>query len=89
APAAPAAPAAETPPADRPQSPLRLVPDPEPERVVPLRPEEDGDDREPGSEPDPPLVAEQAPMDGERAVAVLTATLDDLGAAHRRPFSHG
>jgi hypothetical protein len=27
-------------------------------------------------------------VDGDHAVAVLTGALDDLGAAHRRPFSH-
>ncbi|WP_354699286.1 hypothetical protein [Paraconexibacter sp. AEG42_29] len=89
---------AETPPADPP--PLRVVPDPEPEpQVIPIKPATPG----PEPDPDPPLVAEAAPgavavpevaptpvrvVDGERAVEVLTAALDDLGAAHRRPFSH-
>ena len=34
-------------------------------------------------EPDP----EPAPLDVERAEAILTGVLDDLGAAHHRPFS--
>jgi hypothetical protein len=89
---------------------LRLVPDPEPGRVVPLRDPDPDPDAEPAHEddPEPPLVAgapgaphaeataaEDAAeattvptLDGEQAVAILTATLDDLGAAHRRPFTH-
>lgn len=78
-------------PAD-PPPPLRIVPDPEPDRVVPLRRPEPEEDDEPYVDPDPPLVA-SAPaakvLDGEQAVALLTGVLDDLGAAHRRPFSHG
>jgi hypothetical protein len=41
-------------------------------------------------EPDPPAEPEQDEVpriDGERATAVLTSVLDDLGAAHHRPFS--
>lgn len=91
----------ETPPAE--PSPLRVdpepEPEPEPEAVVPTKPVVPV--REP--EPEPPLLADREPaavtvpevaptavivLDGERAVEVLTAALDDLGAAHRRPFSH-
>jgi hypothetical protein len=36
--------------------------------------------------PEPEPAAEPA-IDGERATAVLTSVLDDLGAAHHRPFS--
>lgn len=48
---------------------------------------------QPQGDPDPPLVAgapaaAAAPvLDAGQALAVLTAALDDLGAAHRRPFS--
>jgi hypothetical protein len=111
-----AEPAAESPPAD--PSPLRVVPDPEPEPAAPPRPAELPDREAPPEEdPNPPLVATAPPveeppvgeveatpepvepvaatpspepvvaLDGEQAVAVLTAALDDLGAAHRRPFS--
>jgi hypothetical protein len=43
-------------------------------------------------EPEPePLAAEPepqpAPLDAERAEAILTGVLDDLGSAHHRPFS--
>ena len=34
-------------------------------------------------EPDP----QPAPLDAERAEAILTGVLDDLGSAHHRPFS--
>jgi len=30
-----------------------------------------------------------APLDAERTLAVLHGVLDDLGAAHHRPFSRG
>jgi hypothetical protein len=50
------------------------------------------------AEPEPDPVAEResepvAPaaesLDGERAQAILTGVLDDLGSAHHRPFSRG
>jgi hypothetical protein len=54
---------------------------------------------EPGTEPEPPAapepVAEPEPtatpdgFDEDRVVAILTGVLDDLGAAHHRPFSRG
>ena len=58
-------------------------------------------DREPEPEvaalevaaPDPPPPpaepAAEAPLDDARAVGILTGVLDDLGAAHHRPFSRG
>lgn len=73
-------PIAETPtepePAPTP-APLRAVPD--------LAPDE-GEQPDPEPEPDgpAPLVAV---LDADQALAVLTSALDDLGAAHRRPFS--
>jgi hypothetical protein len=75
----------ESAPTPPPPRPLRAVPDLEPESEPEIQP-----DLAPGTdEPDdlPPLVA-RAPLDAERAVAVLTGALDDLGAAHRRPFSN-
>ena len=48
------------------------------------------------AEPEPVAVAEPEPvapvaesLDGERAQAILTGVLDDLGSAHHRPFSRG
>jgi hypothetical protein len=49
-------------------------PDPEPEPLVAAEPE---------AEPEPG----PAPLDAERAEAILTGVLDDLGSAHHRPFS--
>ena len=44
----------------------------------------EADDAQPQEDPEP----DPAPLiDGERATAVLTSVLDDLGAAHHRPFS--
>lgn len=43
---------------------------------------------EPDPQPEPQPDPEPIPsIDGERATAVLTSVLDDLGAAHHRPFS--
>ena len=52
--------------------PVAVEPDPEPVAVEPE-----------------PLAAEPqpAPLDAERAEAILTGVLDDLGSAHHRPFS--
>jgi hypothetical protein len=63
----------EEPPAPEPP-PLQPVPDPEPEPDEPL----------PAAEATP-----EAQLDDDRAVAVLTEVLDNLGAAHHRPFSRG
>jgi hypothetical protein len=48
----------------------------------------------PAPDPVPPTPAPQPPpppqikaLDTERTVAILTDVLDDLGAAHHRPFS--
>jgi hypothetical protein len=40
----------------------------------------------PAPDPVPPQIRAPA-IDGERTVAILTEVLDDLGAAHHRPFS--
>jgi hypothetical protein len=65
--------------------PLAVEPEPEPVTVEP----------EPIVEPEPvptepePVEAEPQParLDAERAEAILTGVLDDLGSAHHRPFS--
>ena len=58
------------------------APEPEPEPVaVEPEPEPEPVAVEPDPEPQP------APLDVERAEAILTGVLDDLGAAHHRPFS--
>jgi hypothetical protein len=48
-------------------------PEPEPEPVA--------------AEPEPEAEPQPAPLDAERAEAILTGVLDDLGSAHHRPFS--
>jgi hypothetical protein len=70
---APEPPPVEEPPAPEPP-PLQPVPEPEPP---------------PPAEPDHPLPAASSELDDNRAVAVLTEVLDNLGAAHHRPFSRG
>jgi hypothetical protein len=85
---------AEVPPPEPPpgEEPVR-EPDPEPAPVEeppapeppPLQPVPDPEPpREP--EPEDPLPAAQE-LDDDRAVAVLTEVLDNLGSAHHRPFS--
>jgi hypothetical protein len=83
---------AEAPPVEEPvEEPVR-EPEPEPVPVEeppapPLQPVPD-----PEPDPDEPLPAAEegvAPLDDDRTVAVLTEVLDNLGAAHHRPFSRG
>jgi hypothetical protein len=58
--------------------PVAVEPEPEPEPLAP----------EPEAEAEPVAVEpEPAPLDAERAEAILTGVLDDLGSAHHRPFS--
>jgi hypothetical protein len=76
-PVEPPAPIEEPEPIEAPPAPPPLiapVPDPEPEPA-------------PEPEHDEPLPA--ARLDDDRAVAVLTEVLDNLGSAHHRPFSRG
>jgi hypothetical protein len=73
-------PCAEVAPLPQPEPP---PPAPEPEPDVEPKPDivtEPDVEPEPGVEPEPSV-------DGDRALAILTAVLDDLGAAHHRPFS--
>jgi hypothetical protein len=88
-------PRAEVPPPEDPvEEPVR-EPEPEPPPVEeppapeppPLQPVPDPS---PPAEPEPedPLPAAQE-LDDDRAVAVLTEVLDNLGSAHHRPFSRG
>lgn len=61
-----------------------IVPEPHESHGLPEpAPSEDGD----GSAPEAPVAPE--PADSERVESVLAAVLDDLGAAHHRPFSRG
>jgi hypothetical protein len=56
----------------------------EPEAVAePVAREPEAVATEPEVEPEP----QPAPLDAERAEAILTGVLDDLGSAHHRPFS--
>jgi hypothetical protein len=55
----------------------------------PVEPEPVAVEPEPvAAEPEPAAPADD-PLDGERAQAILTGVLDDLGSAHHRPFSRG
>ena len=75
--------------------PVAVEPEPEPLAAEP-GPETEPVAVEPDPDPEPePLAAEPeaepepgpAPLDAERAEAILTGVLDDLGSAHHRPFS--
>ena len=76
--------------------PVAVEPEPEPLAPEP-EPEAEAVAAEPDPDPEPePLVAAEpeaepepgpAPLDAERAEAILTGVLDDLGSAHHRPFS--
>jgi hypothetical protein len=73
--------------------PIAAEPGPEPLAAEPEA-EEEPVAVEPGPGPEPePLAAEpepkpgRSPLDAERAEAILTGVLDDLGSAHHRPFS--
>jgi hypothetical protein len=58
--------------------PVAAAPEPEPEPIAEA------------TEPEPePVAAARHPLDGDRAQAILTGVLDDLGSAHHRPFSRG
>jgi hypothetical protein len=66
-------------------------PEPEPEPIeepppAPLQPVPDPEPPEAPTPDDPPPAAQ---IDDDRAVAVLTEVLDNLGSAHHRPFSRG
>jgi hypothetical protein len=73
--------------------PVAAEPEPvavaEPEPVAVAEPEPVAvAEPEPVGEPKPVAPVAQA-LDGERAQAILTGVLDDLGSAHHRPFSRG
>jgi hypothetical protein len=75
-------PEAEPEPVAAEPEPVAVEPEPEPEPVaVAPEPEPDSVEPEPEREPHP------AVLDVERAEAILTGVLDDLGSAHHRPFS--
>jgi hypothetical protein len=71
-----------SPPTPRPD-PTPPVPGPEP--TPPPSPTPPIDPPPPVPEPVPQIRATE--LDGDRTVAILTEVLDDLGAAHHRPFS--
>ncbi|CAN5582241.1 hypothetical protein BH20ACT17_BH20ACT17_10450 [soil metagenome] len=85
-----------TPPAPTPDpSPPTPAPDPTPPGPdPPPSPPPAPDPMPPGPGPDPvPPPSIEMPaalaLDPDRTVAILTEVLDDLGAAHHRPFSRG
>jgi hypothetical protein len=85
-PAEPPPPDTEPPPVEEPAPeppPVEEPPAPEPPPLQPVPDPEPPD----APEPDGPLPA--AELDDDRAVAVLTEVLDNLGSAHHRPFSRG
>jgi hypothetical protein len=82
--------------------PAAVTPEPDPEPAAVTQPPEPEPDPEPTAVTPPPPEPEPAPpatatfpnradasdrLDDERATAILTAVLDDLGSAHHRPFS--
>jgi hypothetical protein len=72
--------------------PVAVEPEPvEPEPVEPepvaVEPEPEPVAVEPEPEPEPETEPQPAVLDVERAEAILTGVLDDLGSAHHRPFS--
>jgi hypothetical protein len=74
------------------QEPVAVEAEQEPVAVAvpePVEPEPVAVEPEPvAAEPEPAAPADD-PLDGERAQAILTGVLDDLGSAHHRPFSRG
>jgi hypothetical protein len=73
--------------APEPVAAVEAVVEPEP---VAVEPEPVAVEPEPVAQPDPAPVEPEpqpAPLDVERAEAILTGVLDDLGSAHHRPFS--
>ena len=64
-------------------------PEPEPEPAPEPPPLQPVPDPEPDKEPEPEDPLPAAELDDDRAVAVLTEVLDNLGSAHHRPFSRG
>ena len=81
--------------ADLPAESAPPEPEPEPEPVANVAAPEPEPEPEPvaevaAPEPEPePVAAASDPLDGDRAQAILTGVLDDLGSAHHRPFSRG
>jgi hypothetical protein len=82
-------PEAESEPESVAVEPERVAVEPEPVAVEPepvaVEPEPVAVEPEP--EPEPETERQPAVLDVERAEAILTGVLDDLGSAHHRPFS--
>ena len=72
-----------------PEPPRAQDPEPDPEVAAPNPPPVDAVPQSAPPEPPPAEPAAEAPLDDARAVGILTGVLDDLGAAHHRPFSRG
>jgi hypothetical protein len=66
--------------------PVAVEPEPQPVAVA-VEPEPEPVAVEPEPEPEPETEPQPAVLDVERAEAILTGVLDDLGSAHHRPFS--
>ena len=82
--------AAEPEPEPSPPSPSRSSREPEPVAVEPSpsrSPPSPSPSRWPPSPSRSVEPSRAAPLDAERAEAILTGVLDDLGSAHHRPFS--
>jgi hypothetical protein len=82
----PPAPESEPPPVEEPEpepAPVEEPPAPEPPPLQPVP------DPAPPKEPEPEDPLPAAQLDDDKAVAVLTGVLDNLGSAHHRPFSRG
>jgi hypothetical protein len=83
-----AAPVAAEPDAEA--APVEAKPEPEtPPVAAKPEPEAEPVEPEPAAPESEPVAAEPQParLDAERAEAILTGVLDDLGSAHHRPFS--
>ena len=78
----------QTPAGAIPGPPPTPTPDPSPPTPAPdPAPLPPIDPTPPGPEPDPAPLPPQIELDPQRTTAILTEVLDDLGGAHRRPFS--
>jgi hypothetical protein len=83
--------AAEPEPAAAEPEPVAAEPEPaaaEPEPIA-VEPEPVAAEPEPVAAEPEPVAPVAGALDGERAQAILTGVLDDLGSAHHRPFSRG
>ena len=66
--------------------PVAVEPEPEPKPVT-VEPELEPEPEPVAVEPEPAPEPQRVALDVDRAEAILTGVLDDLGSAHHRPFS--